>query len=117
MMDGAAYTVVGICAMAKGGFFGENGQDNAVDMPLHTAERCAAVTGGRRRLPIPEPVRAEREIGIAQIVGGGERAVHCAHYGIRFVLVAFFDGGGCAASIRWMRQNGSDLRWPRLSRD
>jgi putative ABC transport system permease protein len=38
MMDGAEYTVVGVYAKAKGGFFGENSQDNAVDMPLHTAE-------------------------------------------------------------------------------
>jgi putative ABC transport system permease protein len=36
-MDGAEYTVVGVYAKAKGGFFGENGMDNAVDMPLHTA--------------------------------------------------------------------------------
>ena len=38
MMDGAEYTVIGIYAKAKGGFFGENGMDNAVDMPLHTAQ-------------------------------------------------------------------------------
>ena len=37
MMDGAEYTVIGVYAKAKGGFFGENGMDNAVDMPLHTA--------------------------------------------------------------------------------
>ena len=37
MMDGAEFTVVGVYAKAKGGFFGENGMDNAVDMPLHTA--------------------------------------------------------------------------------
>ena len=38
MMDGAEYTIVGVYAKAKGGFFGENGMDNAVDIPLHTAE-------------------------------------------------------------------------------
>jgi putative ABC transport system permease protein len=38
MMDGAEYTVVGVYAKAKGGFFGENAQDNSVDIPLHTAE-------------------------------------------------------------------------------
>jgi putative ABC transport system permease protein len=38
MMDGAEYTVIGVYAKAKGGFFGENGQDNAVTIPLHTAE-------------------------------------------------------------------------------
>ena len=37
MMDGAEYTVVGVCAKAKGGFFGENGQDNEIDIPLRTA--------------------------------------------------------------------------------
>lgn len=37
MMDGAEYTIVGVYAKAKGGFFGENGMDNAVDIPLHTA--------------------------------------------------------------------------------
>jgi putative ABC transport system permease protein len=37
MMDGAEYTVVGVYAKAKGGFFGENGMDNAVDIPLRTA--------------------------------------------------------------------------------
>jgi putative ABC transport system permease protein len=38
MMDGAEYRVVGVYAKAKGGFFGENGMDNALDIPLHTAE-------------------------------------------------------------------------------
>ena len=38
MMDGAEYTVVGVYAKAKGGFFGENGMDNAVDIPLRTAQ-------------------------------------------------------------------------------
>ena len=38
MMDGAEYLVVGVYAKAKGGFFGENGMDNALDVPLHTAE-------------------------------------------------------------------------------
>ena len=38
MMDGAEYTVIGVYAKAKGGFFGENGMDNAVDMPLKTAQ-------------------------------------------------------------------------------
>jgi putative ABC transport system permease protein len=37
MMDGAEYTVVGVYAKAKGGFFGENGLDNVFVMPLHTA--------------------------------------------------------------------------------
>ena len=37
MMDGAEYRVIGVYAKAKGGFFGENGQDNTVAIPLHTA--------------------------------------------------------------------------------
>jgi len=38
MMDGAEYTIAGVYAKAKGGFFGENGMDNAVDIPLRTAQ-------------------------------------------------------------------------------
>jgi len=38
MMDGAEYTIIGVFAKAKGGFFGENGQDNAIVIPLRTAE-------------------------------------------------------------------------------
>jgi putative ABC transport system permease protein len=38
MLDGAEYTIIGVYAKAKGGFFGENGQDNAFSIPLHTAQ-------------------------------------------------------------------------------
>jgi putative ABC transport system permease protein len=38
MMDGAEYTIIGVYAKAKGGFFGENGLDNAIVIPLRTAE-------------------------------------------------------------------------------
>ena len=38
MMDGAEYIIIGVYAKAKGGFFGENGQDNAITIPLRTAE-------------------------------------------------------------------------------
>src|ERR1700678_2946553 len=38
MLDGAEYTVIGAYSKAKGGFFGENGQDNEIDVPLRTAE-------------------------------------------------------------------------------
>ncbi len=38
MMDGAEYTITGVLDKAKGGFFGENGFDNAVLIPLRTAE-------------------------------------------------------------------------------
>ena len=38
MMDGGEYTVIGVFSKAKGGFFGENSEDNEIDIPLHTAE-------------------------------------------------------------------------------
>jgi putative ABC transport system permease protein len=37
LIDGAEYTVVGVFAPAKGGFFGENGLDRQVTIPLSTA--------------------------------------------------------------------------------
>jgi len=37
MVDGAEYIVVGVFAKAKGGFFGENGLDNQITIPLRTA--------------------------------------------------------------------------------
>ena len=37
IIDGTEYTVVGVFEPAKGGFFGENGQDSQVLMPLSTA--------------------------------------------------------------------------------
>jgi putative ABC transport system permease protein len=38
MVDGAEYTILGVFAKAKGGFFGENGLDNAITIPLRTAQ-------------------------------------------------------------------------------
>ncbi len=38
MLDGAEFTVVGVEAKAKGGFFGENGADSQITLPLETAE-------------------------------------------------------------------------------
>ncbi len=38
MLDGAEFTVIGVLAKAKGGFFGENGTDTQVSMPIRTAE-------------------------------------------------------------------------------
>jgi putative ABC transport system permease protein len=37
IIDGTEYTVIGVFEPAKGGFFGENGQDSQVIMPLETA--------------------------------------------------------------------------------
>ncbi len=37
-VDGAEFTVIGVFAKAKGGFFGENAQDTQIVLPLHTAE-------------------------------------------------------------------------------
>ncbi len=38
MLDGAEFTVVGVFAKAKGGFFGQNAADSQIEMPLKTAE-------------------------------------------------------------------------------
>jgi putative ABC transport system permease protein len=37
LVDGAEYTVIGVFEKAKGGFFGENGLDRQVSIPLSTA--------------------------------------------------------------------------------
>ncbi len=37
LIDGASYTIIGVFAPAKGGFFGENGLDRQVVIPLQTA--------------------------------------------------------------------------------
>ena len=38
MLDGAEFTVIGVFAKAKGGFFGQNSEDSVIEMPLRTAE-------------------------------------------------------------------------------
>jgi putative ABC transport system permease protein len=38
MMDGAEYSIIGVFAKAKGGFFGQNGADTQITIPLKTAE-------------------------------------------------------------------------------
>ncbi|MEO8593360.1 MAG: ABC transporter permease [Candidatus Solibacter sp.] len=38
MMDGAEYIIIGVYSKAKGGFFGENGQDNVIAIPLRTSQ-------------------------------------------------------------------------------
>ncbi|MEP7367885.1 MAG: ABC transporter permease [Acidobacteriota bacterium] len=38
MLDGAEFRVVGVFALAKGGFFGENGLDTQVTIPLRTVQ-------------------------------------------------------------------------------
>jgi putative ABC transport system permease protein len=38
MLDGAEFTIVGVEAKAKGGFFGENSADSQITLPLETAE-------------------------------------------------------------------------------
>jgi putative ABC transport system permease protein len=37
MLDGAEFTIVGVFSPAKGSFFGENGQDRQITIPLETA--------------------------------------------------------------------------------
>ena len=72
MMDGAEYTVVGVYAKAKGGFFGENGMDNAVDIPLHTA---------RTPLSADRPLHDHRQGQARHARGGlpGSGGRHAAH--------------------------------------
>jgi putative ABC transport system permease protein len=38
MVDGAEFTVIGVFAKAKGGFFGQNSADSVIEMPIKTAE-------------------------------------------------------------------------------
>ena len=38
MLDGSEFTVIGVFAKAKGGFFGQNAQDSQIVMPIKTAE-------------------------------------------------------------------------------
>jgi putative ABC transport system permease protein len=38
LMDGSEYVVVGVFTKAKGGFFGENGLDRQITLPLRTAQ-------------------------------------------------------------------------------
>jgi putative ABC transport system permease protein len=38
MLDGAEFTVIGVFAKAKGGFFGQNAADSQIAIPLKTAE-------------------------------------------------------------------------------
>jgi len=38
MLDGAEFTVIGVAAKAKGGFFGENSADTQITIPLGTGE-------------------------------------------------------------------------------
>lgn len=37
MVDGAEFTVIGVYAKAKGGFFGQNGMDTSINVPITTA--------------------------------------------------------------------------------
>ncbi len=59
MMDGAEYRIIGVYAKAKGGFFGENGQDNNVIIPAaHRHEPLSAarpVHDHRQGAPGPPP--------------------------------------------------------------
>ena len=67
MMDGAEYTVIGVYTKAKGGFFGENGQDNAIVIPLRTAEsRYPQVD---RFMIIAKAKSGKREEAFAEVEG------------------------------------------------
>ncbi len=67
MMDGAEYTVIGVYSKAKGGFFGENGMDNAIVMPLATArERYPQVT---RFMIIAKALPGKRQDAYEEVEG------------------------------------------------
>ena len=71
MMDGAEYTVIGVYAKAKGGFFGENGMDNAVIMPLATARaRYPQVT---RFMIIAKALPGSRQEAYQEVEGAMRR--------------------------------------------
>ena len=71
MMDGAEYTVIGVYAKAKGGFFGENGMDNAVVMPLATARaRYPQVT---RFMIIAKALPGSRQEAYQEVEGAMRR--------------------------------------------
>ena len=71
MMDGAEYTVIGVYAKAKGGFFGENGMDNAVVMPLATARaRYPQVT---RFMIIAKALPGKRQEAYQEVEGAMRR--------------------------------------------
>src|ERR1039458_9692926 len=64
MMDGAEYTVIGVYTTSKCGFSAENGQHNALAIPLRTAESrypqvdrfmiTAKAKSGKREEPFAE---------------------------------------------------------------
>jgi putative ABC transport system permease protein len=74
MMDGAEYTVIGVYAKAKGGFFGQNGMDNAVDIPLRTAQsRYPQVD---RYMIIAKAKRGKRDDAYAEVEGAMRKLRH-----------------------------------------
>ena len=67
MLDGAEYTVVGVFAKAKGGFFGENGMETQVVIPLRTAQsrypqvdRFMITVQGQARHAAAKPMRKSK---------------------------------------------------------
>ncbi len=78
MMDGAEYTVIGVFSKAKGGFFGENGMDNAIVMPLATArERYPQVT---RFMIIAKAQPGKRQDAYAEVEGVIRRIRRLPHW-------------------------------------
>src|ERR1019366_835298 len=71
MLDGAEYTVIGVFAKAKGGFFGENGQDNAIVIPLPTAETRSPQVD--RFMIIAKAKSGKREEAFAEVQGSMRR--------------------------------------------
>jgi putative ABC transport system permease protein len=71
-LAGTTFFVVGVAAERKGGFFGENRQDNVIALPLGTVERLfpqadAAVLYIRARSGLREQARTEAELVLRRL--------------------------------------------------
>jgi putative ABC transport system permease protein len=74
IVGGTAFSVVGEAAPRKGGFFGENRQDNVISIPLGTAQRLypevkAAILYVRARPGEREALRGELEASLRVLRG------------------------------------------------
>jgi len=76
MLDGAEYIVIGVYAKAKGGFFGENGMDNEIDIPLRTAENRYPQVN--RFMIIAKALPGKRQDAYFEVEGAMRRIRHLA---------------------------------------
>ena len=87
-LGGAEYTIVGVYAQAKGGFFGENNNDRIVAIPLESARArypgfnrffiTAKAREGRRQLALDEVEGAMRKIRHLQFNGENDFSITTA---------------------------------------